>query len=132
MKSLREEVDKVELFVSQAKRETVSEREQQIHDGYLAEIGVKDVSKMKEVDIDKLVQNLASGECSQEYVMNLAYYIAAHAPSSVAGKFLYSDLDGDGVPLIEEIGRGTDPFAYDEPKQQKVVAVHNKTSDLEL
>ncbi len=91
-----------------------SEREDEFFGGFLKGLGVPQPSKMTEVDAEKLLGNLASEECSEEFVESLVYWLLRQSISLAAKEaILESDIDGDGVPLWQELVDGTNPFVND-------------------
>lgn len=97
-----------------------TEREDEFLTGFLKSLGLRKPSKMTEQDAEKLLRNLAEDNCSKEFVESLVYWLLRQGISPVAKEtILKSDLDGDGVPLWQELIDGTDPFVNDRNLSQK-------------
>lgn len=97
-----------------------TEREDEVLTGFLKSLGLRKPSKMTEQDAEKLLRNLAEDNCSEEFVESLVYWLLRQGISPVAKEtILKSDLDGDGVPLWQELIDGTDPFVNDGNLPQK-------------
>ncbi|MBW4635078.1 MAG: hypothetical protein KME30_25210 [Iphinoe sp. HA4291-MV1] len=124
---------RIDLVIAQAKRDSFTEREIEFYNEFLAWAGIKDVSTMTEQDADNLLKSLSASDCSGEFITNVVNYIAIHAPRHVLGHVLYSDRDGDGIPLIDELKLGRHPFVYEQPQLlQTKQSQHRKTQDIEL
>jgi hypothetical protein len=97
-----------------------TEREDEVLTGFLKSLRLRKPSKMTEQDANKLLSNLAEDNCSKEFVESLVYWLLRQGISPVAKEtILKSDLDGDGVPLWQELIDGTDPFVNDRNLPQK-------------
>lgn len=103
-----------------ANTDASTEREDEVLTGFLKSLGLRKPSRMTEQDAEKLLINLAEDNCSKEFVESLVYWLLRQGISSVAKEtILKSDLDGDGVPLWQELIDGTDPFVDDRNLSQK-------------
>jgi len=113
-----------------------SEREDEFFGEFLKNLGIPKPSKMTEVEAEKLLENLAAEECSEEFVESLVYWLLRQGiPPAAKEVIMESDIDGDGVPLWQELLDGTNPFVNDRtfPERRSYLGREiGREGDLEL
>ncbi len=125
----------LKYFELQALEQGSSDREDEFFKRYLKSLGISEPERMTEIDADKLLENLATEEYSEEFLMSLVYWLLHQNISQAAlDAILESDIDGDGVPLWQELVEGTNPFVKDQTlvKQTSPELKWSRKNDLEL
>lgn len=119
----------------QALEQGSSDREDEFFQRYLKSLGISEPEQMTEIDADNLLENLATEECSEQFVRSLVYWLLHQNISQAAlDAILESDIDGDSVPLWQELVEGTNPFVKDHTpvRQSSPELKLSRRNDLEL